>query len=75
MRIAEVMNGHEYLPKTPNQQDRDTIFVMFYEVQPYPEAPYPKVQHYLKISYSTSGPSSISHGTPVRQWLLDTLAI
>jgi len=64
--IAEVMNRHEYVPKTPAETELELIF----------DTRFPDVQPYLfKISYTTDGPNSPSMGTNLRRLLKDTLAI
>ena len=64
--VAEVMNRHDYVPKTPNVSELELVFDTAYtDVQPY----------LFKISYETRGVSSPSVGTTVRRLLKDTLAI
>ena len=64
--VAEVMNRHEYVPKTPSMAELELVFdTKFQDVQPY----------LFKISYATTGISTPSVGTTVRRLLKDTLAI
>ncbi|XP_050411076.1 autophagy-related protein 101 [Patella vulgata] len=64
--VAEIMNRHEYVPKTPNQSELDLIFdTSFLDVQPY----------LYRISHSTTEPSSTSVGISMRKFLKDTLAL
>ncbi|KAK3610797.1 hypothetical protein CHS0354_014053 [Potamilus streckersoni] len=66
MYIADIMNRHEYVPKTPNQIELDLIFdTNFSDVQPY----------LYKISHQSTGPSSSSVGTTMRKFIKDTLAL
>ncbi|ESO97325.1 hypothetical protein LOTGIDRAFT_187630 [Lottia gigantea] len=64
--VSEVMNRHEYVPKTPNQSELDLIFdTSFHDVQPY----------LYRISHSTTEPTSTSVGISMRKFIKDTLAL
>ncbi|KAL4230162.1 hypothetical protein ACF0H5_010547 [Mactra antiquata] len=64
--IADIMNRHEYIPKTPNQSEVDLIF----------DTSYNDVQPYLhRITHQINGPSSSSVSTTMRKFIKDTLAL
>ncbi|XP_055617808.1 autophagy-related protein 101 [Toxorhynchites rutilus septentrionalis] len=64
--ITEAMNRHDYLPKTPNQTELDSVF----------DTSYPDVQPYLfQFKFSTTGPSTNSVGKTVRKLFKETLSL
>ncbi|XP_058442872.1 autophagy-related protein 101 [Malaya genurostris] len=64
--ITEVMNRHEYLPKTPNQIELDSVF----------DTSFPDVQPYLfQFKFNTTGPSTNSVGKTVKKLFKETLSL
>ncbi|KAI8128053.1 Autophagy-related protein 101 [Lucilia cuprina] len=64
--ITEIMNRHDYVPKTPSQSELDLIF----------DTTYPDVQPYLfKFVYSTSDTAAPSMGNAVKKIIKETLAL
>lgn len=65
--ITEVMNRHDYLPKTPNQNELGLVF----------DTSYPDVQPYLfQFKFTTSGPSNNSVGkTVIKKLFKETLSL
>lgn len=56
--ITEVMNRHDYLPKTPSQTELSSVF----------DTSYPDVQPYLfQFKFTTTGPSTNSVGKTVKK--------
>ncbi|XP_062701585.1 autophagy-related protein 101 [Aedes albopictus] len=64
--ITEIMNRHDYLPKTPNQTELDLVF----------DTSYPDVQPYLfQFKFTTTGPSTNSVGKTVKKLFKETLSL
>ncbi|XP_017872970.1 PREDICTED: autophagy-related protein 101 [Drosophila arizonae] len=64
--ITELMNRHDYVPKTPSQSELDLIF----------DTSFPDIQPYLfKFDYSTSGSTAPSMGNAVKKIIKETLAM
>ncbi|XP_055605496.1 autophagy-related protein 101 [Uranotaenia lowii] len=64
--ITEVMNRHDYLPKTPNQMELDSVF----------DTSFPDVQPYLfQFKFTTAGPSTTSVGKTVKKLFKGTLSL
>uniref|UniRef100_A0A0A9YCN0 Autophagy-related protein 101 n=1 Tax=Lygus hesperus TaxID=30085 RepID=A0A0A9YCN0_LYGHE len=64
MRIAQVINRNDYVPKVPDQSDLDLVFDTTYEdVQPY----------LFQISFVTATPPPPSVGSTVKKILRETL--
>ncbi|KAH8394113.1 hypothetical protein KR215_008992 [Drosophila sulfurigaster] len=64
--ITELMNRHDYVPKTPSQSELDLIF----------DTSFPDVQPYLfKFDYSTTGSTVPSMGNAMKKIIKETLAM
>lgn len=64
--ITQLMNRHDYLPKTPSQAELDSVF----------DTSYPDVQPYLfQFKFTTTGPSTSSVGKTVRKLFKETLSL
>uniref|UniRef100_U5EZG4 Autophagy-related protein 101 n=1 Tax=Corethrella appendiculata TaxID=1370023 RepID=U5EZG4_9DIPT len=64
--IADVMNRHDYLPKTPSQTELDLIF----------DTSFPDVQPYLfKFKFNTAGPSTNTVGNTMKKIIKETLSL
>ena len=64
--ITEVMNRHDYIPKTPSQTELDSIF----------DTSFPDIQPYLfKFKFSTAGPSSNTVGNTMKKLIKETLSL
>lgn len=64
--ITEIMNRHDYVPKTPSQSELDLIF----------DTTYPDVQPYLfKFVSSTSNSAAPSMGNAMKKIIKETLAL
>ncbi|BES94876.1 Protein of unknown function (DUF1649) [Nesidiocoris tenuis] len=64
IRIAQVVNRNDYVPKIPDEKDLDLVFdTSFEDVQPY----------LFQISYVTTTPPQMTVGSTVKKILRDTL--